>query len=84
MPSRQGHITTGAVQVRAWVNEPSSSRPWRENLALYQKRLKEPHTAAEHEILLKLLAEEKASSETRVAVERGARRKLVPGNDRCS
>jgi hypothetical protein len=32
----------------------------RENLALYQKRLKEPHTAAEHEILLRLLAEEKA------------------------
>lgn len=31
-----------------------------ENLALYKKRLEELHTEAEHEILLKLLAEEKA------------------------
>ena len=30
----------------------------RENLALYRKRLEEPHTAAEREVLLKLLAEE--------------------------
>ena len=30
----------------------------RENLALYKKRLEEPHTAAEREVLLKLLAEE--------------------------
>ncbi|MBX9650421.1 MAG: hypothetical protein K2X57_25590 [Xanthobacteraceae bacterium] len=30
----------------------------RENLALYRKRLEEPHTEAEGEILLKLLAEE--------------------------
>jgi hypothetical protein len=29
-----------------------------ENLALYRKRLEEPHTAAEREVLLKLLAEE--------------------------
>ncbi|UZE50575.1 hypothetical protein ONR75_07875 [Rhodopseudomonas sp. P2A-2r] len=29
-----------------------------ENLALFKKRLAEPHTAAEHEILLKLKAEE--------------------------
>jgi hypothetical protein len=28
----------------------------RENLALFKKRLAEPHTATEHEILLKLLA----------------------------
>jgi hypothetical protein len=32
----------------------------RENLALFKKRLGEPHTAIEHEILLKLLALEKA------------------------
>jgi hypothetical protein len=30
----------------------------RENLALYKKCLEEPHTAAEREVLLKLLAEE--------------------------
>lgn len=30
----------------------------RENLALYKKRLEEPHTEAEREVLLKLLAEE--------------------------
>jgi len=30
----------------------------RENLALYRKRLEEPHTVAEREVLLKLLAEE--------------------------
>ena len=30
----------------------------RENLALFKKRLAEPHTATEHEILLKLLQEE--------------------------
>jgi len=30
------------------------------NLALFKKRLAEQHTAAEHEILLKLEAEEKA------------------------
>jgi hypothetical protein len=32
----------------------------RENLALFKKRLAEPHTATEHEILLKLLAQEEA------------------------
>jgi hypothetical protein len=32
----------------------------RENLALYRKRLAEPHTDAEREVLLKLLAEEEA------------------------
>lgn len=32
----------------------------RENLELYKKRLEEPHTHAEREVLLKLLAEEKA------------------------
>jgi hypothetical protein len=32
----------------------------RENLALFKKRLGEPHTAAEHEILLKLVALEEA------------------------
>ena len=30
----------------------------RENLALYRKRLEEPHTETEREILLKLLGEE--------------------------
>jgi hypothetical protein len=34
----------------------------RENLALFKKRLAEPHTAAEHEILLKLQAEEEAKN----------------------
>ena len=29
-----------------------------ENLSLYRKRLEEPHTVAEREVLLKLLAEE--------------------------
>ncbi len=32
----------------------------RENLALYKRRLAEPHTDAEREVLLRLLAEEKA------------------------
>ena len=32
----------------------------RQNLALFKKRLAEQHTAPEHEILLKLEAEEKA------------------------
>ena len=32
----------------------------RENLALLKRRLAEPHTDAEREVLLKLLAEEKA------------------------
>ncbi len=32
----------------------------RENLALFNKRLAEPHTDAEREVLLKLLAEEEA------------------------
>jgi hypothetical protein len=32
----------------------------RENLALYRKRLTEAHSEAEHEVLLKLLAEEEA------------------------
>ena len=32
----------------------------RENLALYKKSLEEPHTDAEREIILKLLAEEEA------------------------
>jgi hypothetical protein len=31
-----------------------------ENLALFKKRLAEPHTDAEREILLKLLADEEA------------------------
>ena len=30
----------------------------RENLALFRKRLEEPHTEAEREVLLKLLADE--------------------------
>jgi hypothetical protein len=30
----------------------------RENLALYRRRLEEPHTDAEREVLLRLLAEE--------------------------
>jgi hypothetical protein len=32
----------------------------RENVTLYKKRLAEPHTDAEHKILLKLLADEEA------------------------
>jgi hypothetical protein len=32
----------------------------RENLALYKKRLAEPHTEAERRVLLKLQAEEEA------------------------
>ena len=32
----------------------------RENVTLYRKRLAEPHTEAEHKILLKLLADEEA------------------------
>jgi hypothetical protein len=32
----------------------------RENLALFKKRLAEPHSDAEREILLKLLADEEA------------------------
>lgn len=32
----------------------------RENVTLYRKRLAEPHTDAEHKVLLKLLADEEA------------------------
>jgi len=32
----------------------------RENVTIYKKRLAEPHTDAEHKILLKLLADEEA------------------------
>jgi hypothetical protein len=32
----------------------------RENLALFKKRLADPHTSAEREMLMKLLAEEEA------------------------
>ena len=32
----------------------------RESVTLYKKRLAEPHTEAEHKILLKLLADEEA------------------------
>ena len=32
----------------------------RENVTLYKKRLAEPHTDAEHRIILKLLADEEA------------------------
>jgi len=32
----------------------------RENLALYKKRIEEPHTDREHQVLLKLLAAEEA------------------------
>ena len=38
----------------------------RENLALFKKRLGEPHTAAEHEILLKLVALEEAKLQPEV------------------
>jgi hypothetical protein len=34
----------------------------RENEAIFKKKLAEPHTATEHEILLKLLEQEKAKS----------------------
>jgi hypothetical protein len=33
----------------------------RENIALYKKRLAEPHTETERAVLLKLLAEEEAN-----------------------
>jgi hypothetical protein len=36
----------------------------RENLALLKKRLAEPHSDAEREVLLKLLAEEQAQTAT--------------------
>jgi hypothetical protein len=32
----------------------------RENLAIFEKRLAEPHSAAQHKILIRLLAEERA------------------------
>jgi hypothetical protein len=35
-----------------------------ENLALFKKRLAEPHTDAEREILVKLLADEQANEPT--------------------
>ena len=41
----------------------------RENLALFRKRLAEPHNDMQHHVLLKLLAEEEAKG-------------LPPGNDR--
>jgi hypothetical protein len=41
----------------------------RENVTLYKKRLAEPHTDAEHKILLKLLADEEARD---ASVSRGA------------
>ena len=41
----------------------------RENVTLYRKRLAEPHTEAEHKVLLKLLADEEAKA---AAPSRGA------------
>jgi hypothetical protein len=41
----------------------------RENLALYRKCLAEPHTDAEREVLLKLLAEEEAKEKIFEPVE---------------
>jgi hypothetical protein len=54
----------------------------RENLALYKKRLEEPHTDAEREILLKLLAGEKAK-ELPPEYDDGQNNKPVPGNHGC-
>ena len=53
-----------------------------ENLALHRKRLKEPHTAAEREALLKLLAEEE-KKEAHLAKEEQPRfiRKPKKGTD---
>ena len=41
----------------------------RENVTLYRKRLAQPHTEAEHKVLLKLLADEEAKA---AAPSRGA------------
>ena len=38
----------------------------RENLALFKKRLTEPHDAARHKVLLKLLADEEAKDKDRL------------------
>jgi len=56
---------------RSSVRLSTTAAPWeddamekfihRENIALYKKRLAEPHTETERAVLLKLLAEEEAN-----------------------
>jgi hypothetical protein len=43
------------------VDQPMKKFIHKENLALLKKRLAEPHTDAEREVLLKLLADEQAT-----------------------
>jgi hypothetical protein len=45
-----------------WVDEAMERFIHRENIALYKKRLAEPHTETERAVLLKLLAEEEANA----------------------
>jgi hypothetical protein len=44
----------------------------RENVTLYKKRLAEPHTDAEHRILLKLLADQEAKDAKDAPLSRGS------------
>jgi len=52
-----GPVTLAPVDQQSGIVEKFIRR---ENVTLYKKRLAEPHTDAEHKILLKLLADEEA------------------------
>ena len=54
-------VTVGSVALAPVIRRPTVEKfIQRENVTLYRKRLAEPHTEAEHKILLKLLADEEA------------------------
>ena len=55
-------MTVGSVALAPVDQESGVVKKFiqRENVTLYKKRLAEPHTDAEHKILLKLLADEEA------------------------
>ena len=54
-------VTVGSVALAPVIRRATVEKfIQRENVTLYRKRLAEPHTEAEHKILLKLLADEEA------------------------
>ena len=54
-------VTVGSVALAPVIRRATVEKfIQRKNVTLYRKRLAEPHTEAEHKILLKLLADEEA------------------------
>ena len=49
-----------------------------QNLALFKKRLEEPHTAAAHEMLMKLLADEQAKGPPKIENLNSSQLRLFP------